>query len=212
MGPYHRCYTLTVDVHVQPYHHTIQVTVPIPFAQCSVPTDACICTNTYNFKGVEADIFADISVLVEPVLGEGAALEVHAEFRKELHDQLVRLGPRLPVLLAADDIIQHLQSGLLLVHVYELCVWEQSGLDRWSGLLIEHLVECVRPHTRYKPLARVRAFSSFWKYIGIFVRVQPLPDHTPTHSEPPLPIFRVAPRAHGSFAPQAYCACALSSW
>ena len=92
----------------------------------SVSTHAYIyvCTSTYNFKGVEADIFADISVLVEPVLGEGAALEVHAQFRKEPHDELVCLGPRLPVLLAADDIIQHLQSRLFLVHVNELCAWE----------------------------------------------------------------------------------------
>ena len=61
--------------------------------------------STHLFKRVEADILADVAVLVEAILGKGAALYIHAELREEQHDLLVRLGPRLTVLLAANDVI-----------------------------------------------------------------------------------------------------------
>ena len=69
---------------------------------------------------MEADFPADVTVLVEPVLGEGAALEVHAQLHEQLHDVLVRRRPCLPVLLAVDDVVQTLEARLLLVHLDEL--------------------------------------------------------------------------------------------
>ena len=60
---------------------------------------------THHFKGVEADFSTYVAVLVEAVLGERAALEVHAQFHEEPHDVLVDLCPHLTVFLAVDDIV-----------------------------------------------------------------------------------------------------------
>ena len=67
-----------------------------------------VCASTHGFEGVEADIPADVAVLVEPVFGKRAALQAHAQLHKQPHDELVGLRPRLPVLLAVDDVIETL--------------------------------------------------------------------------------------------------------
>lgn len=85
---------------------------------------------------MEADITADVTILVEPVLGKRTALEVHTQFYEEFHNELVGCRPGLAVLFAVDHIIQTLKGRLLLVYFDEF--WrEENVVVSLSGLLME---------------------------------------------------------------------------
>jgi len=66
-------------------------------------------------------LLADVLVLVETLLGQVALAKIHAEVQVLEHDGLVDLLP-CSMLLALDDIVQHIQSRLLLADLKELCV------------------------------------------------------------------------------------------
>lgn len=85
---------------------------------------------------MEADISADVSILVKAVFSKRTALEIDTQFHEEFHNELVGGRPGLAMLFAVDDIIQTLEGRLLLVYFDEL--WrEESAVVSLSGLLME---------------------------------------------------------------------------
>lgn len=65
-------------------------------------------------------LLADVLVLVETLLGQVALAEIHAELQVLEHNGLVNLLP-CSVFLALDDIVQNIQSWLLLANLQKLC-------------------------------------------------------------------------------------------
>ena len=82
---------------------------------------------THNFKRVKADFSADVSVLVETVLGERAALKIHTELHEQFHDVFVGCRPRLAMLFAVDYVVQAFQGRLFLIHLDKLCGEKSVG-------------------------------------------------------------------------------------
>lgn len=65
-------------------------------------------------------LLTDVLVLVETFLGQVALAEIHAELQVLEHDGLVDLLP-CSMFLALDDIVQNIQSWLLLANLKKLC-------------------------------------------------------------------------------------------
>lgn len=66
-------------------------------------------------------LLADVLVLVKTLLGQVALAKIHAELQVLEHDGLVDLLP-CSMFLALDDIVQNIQSWLLLANLKKLCV------------------------------------------------------------------------------------------
>lgn len=66
-----------------------------------------------------ANLLTDVLVLVQALLGQVALPQVHTELQVLEHNGLVNLLP-CSVFLALDDIVQHVQSWLLLANLKKL--------------------------------------------------------------------------------------------
>lgn len=66
------------------------------------------------------NLLANVLVLVQALFGQVALAEIHAELQVLEHDGLVDLLP-CSMLLAFDDIVENIQSWLLLANLQKLC-------------------------------------------------------------------------------------------
>ncbi len=92
------------------------------YCECQQLPDLC-----KQHRFILTNLLTDVLVLVETLLGQVALAQIDAELQVLEHDGLVDLLP-CSMFLALDDIVQNIQSWLLLANLKEFCISESTNI------------------------------------------------------------------------------------